>query len=90
MRKDRPGPLLETDDEVATRRTAGLGGLAITLFLLVLSLSVVHGLRAADTVEDSLNIQHVNRDEELLDIWPHGAASDWIGVPLRSVRHSNS
>ena len=86
MRKERP----ETDDEVATRRTAALGGLAITLFLLVLSLSVVHGLRAADTVEDSLNNKHVNRDEELLDIWPPGAASDLIGVPFRSVRHSNS
>jgi hypothetical protein len=39
----------ESDDEVANRQTASLGGLAITLLLLVMSLFVMRELQARAT-----------------------------------------
>jgi hypothetical protein len=41
----------ESDDEAADRQTASLGGLAITLLLLVMSLFVVRELQAQAMTE---------------------------------------
>jgi hypothetical protein len=41
----------ESDDEAANRQTASLGGLAITLLLLVMSLFVMRELQAEATTE---------------------------------------
>lgn len=89
MRKERPGLLHETDEEVATRRTASLGGVAITLLLLVLSLSVVRGLQAAESIGDPLNPWQANRDLRLLVTSPHSVTTDWTRATLRSIRQSN-
>jgi len=90
MWKERPNFLGETDEEVATRRTTSLGGVAITLLLLVLSLPVIHGLQAADSIEVPHDPWQVNRDLALHDTWPRSATPDWIRDTLRSVRQSNS
>ena len=90
MWKERSGLLYETDEVVANRRTASLGGVAITLLLLVLSLSVVRGLQAPDTIGDRLNPGQVNCDLELHDACPHSAMPDWIRAAIRSLRQFNS
>jgi hypothetical protein len=46
----------ESDDEAANRQTASLGGLAIALLLLVLSLLVVRELQAEATTEWGMQV----------------------------------
>jgi hypothetical protein len=64
MWKEHPDLLYERDDEVANRRTASLGGLAITLLLAVLGLFLVRGLQAADTIGDCRNSARINCDPD--------------------------
>ena len=49
----------ENDDAEANCRTASLGGVAITLLLLVVSLFLVRELHAVGTVDDCLRAEHV-------------------------------
>jgi hypothetical protein len=46
----------ESDDEAANRQTASLGGLAITLLLLVMSVFVMRGLQAEATTEWGMQV----------------------------------
>ena len=55
MRKEHPSHLYKTDDEVANRRTAGLGGVAISLLLVVLGLFLVRELQGNDMIADCLD-----------------------------------
>jgi hypothetical protein len=50
------------DDEAANRQTASLGGVAITLLLLVVGLFLVHELHAKTAVEDCLMSGRTNCD----------------------------
>jgi hypothetical protein len=62
-RSERPrrpvGFLDEPDDDAANFRTASLGGVAITLLLLVVSLFLVRELHAQGMVDDCLRAEHV-------------------------------
>ncbi len=53
MQQERPW-IVEQDDEAADRQTASLAGVAITLLLLVVGLSLVHQLQAKAAIEDCL------------------------------------
>jgi hypothetical protein len=46
----------ESDDEAANRQTASLGGLAITLLLLVMSVFVMRELQAEATTEWGMQV----------------------------------
>ena len=46
--------IVEEDEEAANRQTASLGGVAITLLLLVVGLFLVHELHAKAAIEDCL------------------------------------
>ena len=46
----------ESDDDAADRRTTSLGGLAITLLLLVVSLFLVRELQAKATIEWGIQV----------------------------------
>ena len=63
MRHQRPW-LLETDaeQEAANRQTASLGGVAVTLLLLVVGLFLVHELHAKAVIEDCLMSGRLNCD----------------------------
>ena len=52
----------EADDAAANRQTASLGGVAITLLLLVLGLFLVRELHAKGVVEDCLMSGRTNCD----------------------------
>jgi hypothetical protein len=52
----------QNDDEAANRQTASLGGVAITLLLLVVGLFLVHELHAKVAVEDCLMAGRTNCD----------------------------
>ena len=52
----------QDDDEAANRQTASLGGVAITLLLLVVGLFLVHELHAKVAVEDCLMAGRTNCD----------------------------
>ena len=54
--------IVEQDDEAANRQTASLGGVAITLLLLVLGLFLVRELHAKGMVEDCLMSGRTNCD----------------------------
>jgi hypothetical protein len=54
--------IIEEDEEAANRQTASLGGIAITLLLLVLGLFLVHELHAKVAVEDCLMAGRTNCD----------------------------
>jgi hypothetical protein len=62
MQQQRPLLLERDDDEAANRQTASLGGVAITLLLLVVGLFLVHELHANATVEDCLMAGRINCD----------------------------
>ena len=53
MQQERPW-IVEEDEEAANRQTASLGGVAITLLLLVVGLFLVHELHAKAAIEDCL------------------------------------
>ena len=53
MQQERPW-LVEQDNEAANRQTASLGGIAISLLLIVIGLYLVHELRAKAQIEDCL------------------------------------
>jgi len=63
MYQQRPW-LLETDaeEEAANRQTASLGGVAVTLLLLVVGLFLVHELHAKAVIEDCLMSGRLNCD----------------------------
>jgi hypothetical protein len=46
--------IVEEDEEAADRQTASLGGVAITLLLLVVGLFLIHELHAKSAIEDCL------------------------------------
>ena len=50
--------LREADDEAANRQTASLGGLAISLLLLVVGLLLVRELHTRTAIEDCLIAGH--------------------------------
>jgi hypothetical protein len=54
--------IVEEDEEAANRQTASLGGVAITLLLLVLGLFLVHELHAKVAIEDCLMAGRINCD----------------------------
>jgi hypothetical protein len=58
--KGYPSLLDETDDKAADRQTASLGGVAITLLLLVVGLFLVHELHTNDAIGDGLMAGRVN------------------------------
>lgn len=60
MQQRYPGLLDETDEKAADRQTASLGGVAITLLLLVVGLFLVRELHANDAIEDGLMAGPVN------------------------------
>jgi hypothetical protein len=62
MQQHRPWLLERDDDEAANRQTASLGGVAITLLLLVVGLFRVHELHAKAAVEDCLMAGRINCD----------------------------
>ena len=63
MQQQHPPWLLDQDDdEAANRQTASLGGVAITLLLLVVGVFLVHELHAKATVEDCLMTGRTNCD----------------------------
>jgi hypothetical protein len=62
MQQHPPWLLDQTDDEAANRQTASLGGVAITLLLLVVGLFLVHELHAKAAVEDCLMAGRTNCD----------------------------
>jgi hypothetical protein len=90
MWKEHPGLRHESDDEVANRRTASLGGLAITLFLAVLGLSLVRGLAAKDTLRDCLSSGRMNCDPGFDGTGIFNAASDLIRATTQSARQPSS
>jgi hypothetical protein len=53
MQQERPWPV-EADEDAASRQTASLAGVAITLLLLVIGLFLVHQLQNKSRVEDCL------------------------------------
>jgi uncharacterized membrane protein len=54
--------IVDEDEEAANRQTASLGGVAITLLLLVLGLFLVRELHAKGVVEDCLMSGRINCD----------------------------
>ena len=54
--------IIEEDEEAANRQTASLGGVAVTLVLLVLGLFLVHELHAKVAIEDCLMAGRINCD----------------------------
>ena len=54
--------IVDEDEETANRQTASLGGVAITLLLLVLGLFLVRELHAKGVVEDCLMSGRINCD----------------------------
>ncbi len=54
--------IVDQEEEAANRQTASLGGVAITLLLLVLGLFLVHELHAKGLVEDCLMAGRTNCD----------------------------
>jgi hypothetical protein len=54
--------IADGDEEAANRQTASLGGVAITLLLLVLGLFLVRELHAKGVVEDCLMSGRINCD----------------------------
>jgi hypothetical protein len=62
MQPQPPWLLERDDDEAANRQTASLGGVAITLLLLVVGLFLVHELHAKAAVEDCLMAGRINCD----------------------------
>ena len=54
--------IADEDEEAANRQTASLGGVAITLLLLVLGLFLVRELHAKGVVEDCLMSGRINCD----------------------------
>jgi hypothetical protein len=62
MQPQPPWLLERDDDEAANRQTASLGGVAITLLLLVVGLFLVHELHAKAAVEDCLMTGRTNCD----------------------------
>jgi len=54
--------IIEEDEEAANRQTASLGGVAVTLLLLVLGLFLVHELHAKVAIEDCLMAGRINCD----------------------------
>jgi hypothetical protein len=87
MWNEHPGFLYERDDEVANRRTASLGGLAIALFLVVLGLFLVRGLHVADTILDCRDAGQINCDP---DTGMFNATSDLIRAVMQSMHQFNS
>jgi hypothetical protein len=88
--KEHSGVRFESDDEVANRRTASLGGLAITLFLAVLGLFLLRGLQAPNTMGDCLNSGQINCHQGSNDITIFSTVSDLITATKQSVRQPNS
>jgi hypothetical protein len=62
MQQQHPWLLDQADDEAANRQTASLGGVAITLLLLVVGVFLVHELHAKAAVEDCLMAGRTNCD----------------------------
>jgi hypothetical protein len=62
MQRHRPWLIDDADEEAANRQTASLGGVAITLLLLVVGLFLVRELHAKGTVEDCLMAGRTNCD----------------------------
>jgi hypothetical protein len=62
MRRERIWLLEADDEEAANRQTASLGGIAITLLLLVLGLFLVRELHAKVAIEDCLMAGRLNCD----------------------------
>lgn len=62
MQQERPWLLQQEDDEAANRQTASLGGVAITLLLLVVGLFLVRELHAKVAIEDCLMAGRINCD----------------------------
>jgi hypothetical protein len=54
--------IVEEDEEAANRQTASLGGVAITLLLLVVGLFLVHELHAKAAIEDCLMAGRISCD----------------------------
>ena len=54
--------IIEEDEEAANRQTASLGGVAVTLVLLVLGLFLVHELHTKVAIEDCLMAGRINCD----------------------------
>jgi hypothetical protein len=90
MRKEHPGRLYETDDEVANQQTASLAGVAITLLLAVLGLYLVRGLQPKDTIGDCLSSRQMNCNLGFHDTVIQNSTLDLIRAAIRSVRWSNS
>jgi hypothetical protein len=66
--QQHPSWLLDQDDdEAANRQTASLGGVAITLLLLVVGLFLVHELHAEVAAEDCLMSGRTNCDLRVLN-----------------------
>ena len=62
MQQQRPWLLDHEDDEAANRQTASLGGVAITLLLLVVGLFLVRELHSKAQIEDCLMSGRTNCD----------------------------
>jgi hypothetical protein len=62
MQQHRPIPVERDEAEAADRQTASLGGVAITLLLLVVGLFLVHELHAKVAIEDCLMSGRANCD----------------------------
>ena len=62
MQQDRPWQIDE-DDEAASRQTASLAGVAVTLLLLVVGLFLVRELHAKGMIEDCLMAGRINCDQ---------------------------
>jgi len=62
MQQPRPLLVERDEDEAANRQTASLGGVAITLLLLVVGLFLVHELHAKVVIEDCLMSGRSNCD----------------------------
>ena len=62
MQQQRPWLLDDENDEAANRQTASLGGVAITLLLLVVGLFLVRELHSKVVIEDCLMSGRSNCD----------------------------
>lgn len=62
MPQERPWLIEDADEEAANRQTASLGGVAVTLLLLVVGLFLVRELHAKAAVEDCLMAGRMNCD----------------------------
>jgi uncharacterized membrane protein len=62
MQQERPW-IIDEEEKAADRQTASLGGVAITLLLLVLGLFLVRELHAKGMIEDCLMAGRTNCDQ---------------------------